>query len=42
MSTPADDQEKAKARRVQLALYILTFLMIAVPLLIFWLQHVKT
>jgi hypothetical protein len=42
MSMPPDDHEKMRARRVQVALYILTFLMIAVPLLIFWLRHVKT
>jgi hypothetical protein len=41
MSMPADDQEKAKGRRIQLGLYVLTFSMVALPLLIFWLRHVK-
>jgi hypothetical protein len=41
MSMPADDHEKAKARRVQMVLYVLTFSMVALPLLIFWLRHLK-
>lgn len=38
---PADDQEKTKGRRIQLVLYVLTFAMVALPLLIFWLRHIK-
>lgn len=39
---PPDDHEKAKARRVQMALYIITFSLVALPLLIFWLRHIKS
>lgn len=42
MSTPPDDQEKEKARRARMILYVLTFSLVALPLLIFWLRHVKT
>lgn len=39
---PVDDHEKAKARRIQRILYVLTFSMVVLPLLIFWLRHVKS
>jgi hypothetical protein len=41
MREPDDDQARAQARRIQMALYVLTFVMVALPVLIFWLRHVK-